>query len=166
MASILAAGAAKWANFLLRILQFCASAIILGVFAYFLATLADHDLHIEPWHIAVTAISGAAMVYSGIAIPCSLFWGGKSFFAGIGMGLDFIFGAGMVAIAIMDRGGTQSCSGDVDTPLGTGNADTGAAGFGDGGFGVGDGQKFTYMVDLKLACRLQKATFAVSIIGM
>lgn len=166
MASISAAVAARWANFLLRILQFCASAIILGVFAYFLAALGDHDLPIEPWHIAVTAISGAAMAYSAVAIPFSLFWGGKSFFSVIGMGLDFVFGAGMVAIAIMDRGGTQSCSGRVDTPLGIGNADGNAAGFGDGGFGVGDGQKFTYMVDLKLACRLQKATFAVSIIGM
>lgn len=161
-----AVGFARLANLVLRIIQVCASAIIFGIFAYFVATLGDHDLHIEPWHIAVTVISGAAMVYSIIASALTLLLGGKPFFAIIGMALDLIFGAGMVAIAIMDRAGTQSCSGRVDTPLGTGDADTNAPGFGDGGFGVGDGQKFTYMADLKLACRLQKATFAVSIIAM
>ncbi|KAL1954106.1 hypothetical protein VTO42DRAFT_1730 [Malbranchea cinnamomea] len=160
------AGAAGWANFVLRILQVCASAIVLGIFAYFLATLGDHDLRIEPWHIAVTAISGAALAYSICAASLALVLGGKRVFAAVGMILDFIFGAAFVAVAIMDRGGTQACSGRVDTPLGIGNADTNAPGFGDEGFGVGDGKNFTYMVDLKSACRLQKATLAVSIIAI
>ena len=149
----------------LRILQFCASAIILGIFSYFLAVLGDHDVPIGPWVIAVEVISGVTMLYTittSICLPLSR----KSFFGKLAMAWDFVFGVAMIAIAIMARAGANSCHGQINTPLGSGNANDPAAGFGGDGFGAGNGQKLTYMVDLGLACRLQKAAFTVSIIGM
>lgn len=152
-------------QFTLRLLQVCASAIVLGIFSYFLAVLADHDVHIAPWLIAVEVISGAATLYSiasSICLPLSR----KGFFGGLAMAFDLVFAVGCIAIAIMARQGAASCSGHVKTPLGDGDANDQAAGFGDDGFGTGDGQQITYKAGLGLACRLQKAAFAVAMIGM
>lgn len=70
----------------------------------------------------------------------------------------------MIAIAVMTRHGASSCTGIVNTPLGTGQASHHGSGFG-GDFGFGDNDNTTYAVSLHTACRLNTAAFAVSIIG-
>lgn len=87
-------------------------------------------------------------------------------FGVLGMVLDVCFIGAMVAIAVMTRDGTQSCSGNVNTPLGSGASDSTASGYGDNGFGFGSGKTVTYFPNLRLACRLEKVVFAVSIISM
>lgn len=62
----------------------------------------------------------------------------------------------MIAIAVLTRDGAYACSGIVRTPLGTALATGDGPGF--------DGQ-VTYAVSQLTACRLNKAAFAVSIIG-
>jgi hypothetical protein len=161
--------ASRWllllAHFALRILQFCASAIILGIFAYFLAVLADHNLHTAAWVGAVAGIAGAATLYALLASICVPL-GKKPFFAALGMIFDAAFLAAFIAIAIMTRDGSNRCSGLVNTPLGRGNADGNAPGYGDNGFGLGGGRRMTFLPHLRFVCRLQKAAFTVSIIGM
>ena len=71
----------------------------------------------------------------------------------------------MIAIAVMTRHGADSCKGTVNTPLGTGPVNSQAAGYGKNGFGFGGGENVTYLPKLGLACRLNSAAFAVSIIG-
>lgn len=133
-----------------RVLQFLGSAVILAIFSYYLAVLSDHHLFIPKWIRAVEGLSGSATVYAllGCLFTCCL--GGVSFFAAIAVALDVCFVGAMVAIAIMTRDGTQSCNGHVSSPLGSGPSNTESA---------------TTKVNLQLACRLEKASFAVSIIG-
>ncbi|KAL4786309.1 hypothetical protein BJX76DRAFT_321519 [Aspergillus varians] len=66
------------------------------------------------------------------------------------MALDVCFVGVMIAIAVMTRDGTQTCSGRMSTPLGDGVENT------DSPSGV----------DYQYACKLNKAVFAVSIIGI
>lgn len=162
----IASSAIRFTNFGLRLLQVGASIIILGIFGYFLATQSEHDLEMPPWVKAVTGIAGAATFYSVAASCTTLFIGGVPFFSGLAIGLDALFAAASVAVAIMCRHGADTCTGDVNTPLGTGDAEDPAKGFGEGGFGAGEGKKVTYVPDLKSACKLQKAVFAISIISM
>ncbi|KAI9374722.1 hypothetical protein BJX61DRAFT_264491 [Aspergillus egyptiacus] len=140
----------RFFNLAIRVLQFLASAVILGIFSYFLAKLATNDQHIPTWMRAVEGLSGAATLYSllGSLLVCCL--GGITFFAFLGIALDVCFVGAMVAIAVMTRDGTQSCSGVVDTPLGTGN----------------DPDNSPADVEYGYACMLNKVVFAVSIIGI
>lgn len=136
----------------IRVLQFLASAVILGIFSYYLAVLSRHDLTIPTWMKAVEGLSGAGALYGilGTIFVCCL--GGVAFFAFLAVVLDVCFVGAMVAIAVMTRDGTQKCSGNVNTPLGNGNADNNSD--------TPAGTSF------KMACELQKVAFAVSIIGM
>lgn len=156
----------RFMNLFVRVLQLCASAVILGIYSYFLAVLTDHKMHIATWMRAVEGMSGAACLYTllGAVFTCCL--GGIAFFAGVAVVLDVAFVGVMIAIAVLTRDGTQQCTGNVSTPLGSGDANAKAQGYGKGGFGIGSGKDTTYFPKLSFACRLEKAVFAVSIIGM
>jgi hypothetical protein len=78
--------------------------------------------------------------------------------------LDVLLCAGFIAIAVMTRHGTQSCTGNVNTPLGSGRSNTKGS-FGSNGFGTGSGENTTYSVSLHTACLYNKVCFAVAIIG-
>ncbi|KAI2789323.1 hypothetical protein POX_d04810 [Penicillium oxalicum] len=136
----------------IRVLQFLASAVILAIFSYYLAVLSRHDLVIPTWTKAVEGLSGAAALYSllGAIFVCCL--GGVAFFAFLAIVLDVCFIGVMIAIAVLTRRGTQSCTGFVRTPLGDGDATNRAD--------TPAGTSF------RTSCNLQKAAFAVSIIGI
>ncbi|KAJ5894818.1 hypothetical protein N7495_006509 [Penicillium taxi] len=137
----------------IRALQFLDSAVILGIFSYFLAILHHHDQPIAQWIRAVEGLSGAATLYGllGTLFVCCL--GGVTFFAFIAVVLDVCFVGAMVAIAVMTRKGTQKCTGTVNTPLGSGPASDDIA-------------KLNNDLSYHLSCELEKVTFAVSIIGI
>ncbi|RHZ63657.1 hypothetical protein CDV55_104852 [Aspergillus turcosus] len=134
----------------IRVLQFLDAAVVLGIFSYFLAVQNQHNQPIPTWMKAVEGLSGAATLYGllGMLFTCCL--GGVAFFAFLAIVLDVCFIGAMIAIAVMTRDGTQSCSGHVNTPLGSGadNVDSASG------------------VRLGYACMLEKVTFAVSIIGI
>lgn len=150
----------------IRVLQFLAGAVMLGIFSYFLAVLSNHHLPIAQWIRAVEGLAGAATLYALLGSIFTICLGGIMFFGLVGMVLDVCFVGASVAIAVMTRDGTQTCSGDVTTPLGNGPSDSSASGYGSNGFGFGSGETVTYMPNLGLACRLEKTVFAVSIISM
>ena len=150
---------------LVRALQFCCAAIILGIFSYFLAVLAEHNLYIPRWEQAVEGMSGAAVLYTIFAILLTCFLGGKMFFAFLAIILDICFIGCFVAIAVLTRGGAKSCKGNVSTPIGTGNADTNKSGSAANyGIGNNNGSK-PYIPRLKTNCKLETACFAVAIVG-
>jgi len=136
------------------VLIFCCAAIILGLYSYFLATTASHDVRGPNWVRAVEGISGAAVLYTIFAIFLTCFLGGKPFFAFLGIALDVLFGGAFVAIAILTRHGVGSCKGNVRTPLGNGDA---ASHRGWGGA--------VFTPSLRTVCRMNKVCFAVAIIG-
>ncbi|KAL2822997.1 hypothetical protein BJX63DRAFT_3455 [Aspergillus granulosus] len=140
----------RFFNLAIRVLQFLDAAVILGIYSYFLAKLAQNDQHIPTWTKAVEGLSGAATLYAllGSVLTCCL--GGITFFAAVGILLDACFVGAMIAIAIMTRHGTQNCSATPNTPVGTGP----------------DGTNSPADVDYGYACRLNKVVFAVSVIGI
>lgn len=145
---------------ILYALEFCCAAIILGIYSYFLATLADRDLTIYTWAKAVEGMSGAAVLYTIFAVLLTCCLGGKSFFALIAILLDLAFCGAFIAMAVLTRDGANRCSGYVKTPLGNGQSNDKQ------GFDSASGeQQYTYAVSLGTACRLNTACFAVAIVG-
>ena len=140
----------RFCSFAIRVLQFLDAAVILGIFSYYLAILSKHDQTIATWIKAVEGLAGAATLYGLLALTFVCCLGGAAFFAFLGVVLDVCFVGAMVAIAIMTRHGTGKCSGTVNTPLGTGNAN----------------DKSPSGLHYGMACTLEKVTFAVAVIGM
>jgi len=135
-------------------LAFCCSAIILGLYSYFLATEKQHNVPIPQWQKAVEGMSGIGVVYTVFAIVLTCCLGGHPFFAFLAIVLDVLLCAAFVAIAVMTRHG-RSCSGDfVNTPLGNG-----APGSHTGSNGA------IYTPSLHTSCRLNQVCFAVAVIG-
>lgn len=156
----------RFGSLFIRTLQFLCAAIGLGIFSYFLSVLADNNLNIRNRWLAVEGITGAATLYTLIAVLLTLFLGGKALFSYLAIFFDILFVGAFVAVVWFTRHGANSCSGNVQTPLGNGPSNRGAAGYGSNGFGFGDGENATYSPNLGLACRLNTAVFAVSLIAI
>ncbi|KAL9611835.1 MAG: hypothetical protein Q9167_003528 [Letrouitia subvulpina] len=120
----------------LRAIEFLGAILILGITSYFLGVLTHRDQFIPRWTKAVEGMSGGAVIYSGFAIILTCFLGGLTFFAFLAVILDACFVACFIAIAILMRGGTRSCSGNPPSVLGRGD---------------------------RTACRLESAAFAVAV---
>lgn len=144
----------RFFNLGFRVLQTFDSVVILGIFSYYLALLAENHKPIPIWMRAVEGLSGGATLYGLLACIFTCCLGGVRFFAGLAVVLDICCVGAMVAIAILTRDGIQSCSGNVSSPLGSGPAGSNSPDFP------------ATPVNLQLACRLEKVCFAVSIIGM
>jgi uncharacterized membrane protein YeaQ/YmgE (transglycosylase-associated protein family) len=141
--------------FFIRAIQFCCAAIVLALFCYFLATLHNHDMSIGVWVRAVTGIAGAGVLYTILSLLTLCCIPGRSFPSFVMMVLDVAFIGGFIYIAAVNRDGASSCTGDVDTPFGRGNADTNVVDNGTGGF--------TALPSLRQACQMETACLAVSI---
>lgn len=150
--------ALKLFQWFVRGIQFCCAALILAIFSYFLATLANHDLTIHTWVRAVEGISGVAVVYTalGILLLCCL--AGRAFFSIIAIILDLAFIVGFIYIAVATRGGASSCTGTVNTVFGKGDANTDVVDNGNGGV--------THLPSFRSACRMETACFAVAIVAV
>jgi len=151
--------ALKTVSLFLRIIEFCCAAIILGIFSYYLATLHNHDLYIATYIRAVEGISGAAVLYTIFAMLLVCCLGGIAFFSIIGMLLDLAFTGAFIYVAYANRGGAHSCRGFVNTPFGSGDTRTTVV--------VDQGRDgITRLPSLHTACQLEKAVFAVAIVGL
>lgn len=150
----------------MRILQFCIAAIGLGIFSYFLSVLADRDIHIYARWLAVEGITGAATLYTLIALVFVLCLGGVTFFGFLALVIDILFVGAYAAVAYYTRHGANSCSGYVRTPLGDGPSNQNDAGYGQNGFGFGNGENSTYFPNLHTACVLNTVVFATAIINI
>ena len=151
---------------LLRILQLLCGIVALAIYSYFLAVLADHHLPIRNWVRAVEGMSGASVLYLLFAVILTICLGGITFFALIAVILDVCFIGCYVAIAWYNRGGAGHCSGNVNTVLGNGPANSADPGYGANGFGFGSNENVTYAPNLRQACKLETAVFAVAIINI
>lgn len=155
-------GALRLLQTALYLLAFCCSAIILGIYSYFLAVLADRKYFIANKWRAVEGLSGAAVLYTIFATILTCCLAGITFFSFLGLFLDVLFVGAFIALAILTRDGTETCTGNVSTPLGYGPSNLGF------GFHENVGSSdhdITYGVKLGTACRLNKACFAVAVIG-
>lgn len=66
-------------------------------------------------------MSGAAVLYTAFALILTCFLGGITIFALMGVVLDILFCGAFIAIAVLARGGANSCGEANDSPIGPGN---------------------------------------------
>ena len=140
----------------IRTLQLLSAILILAIFSYFLAVLANHHLAKPQYVKAIEGISGAGVLYGIFCVLLTLFLGGVSFFAFLAVVIDVCFIGCYVAITILTRHGAGSCSGFVRTPLGDGQANTRGSGTGNS----------VWVPNLHRACKLETAVFAVAVLNI
>ncbi|KOS19237.1 hypothetical protein ESCO_000469 [Escovopsis weberi] len=141
-----------------RGIQFACAAIILGIYSFFLATLASNKLPIASSLRAVEGIAGAAALYSLIALLFLCCLAGFAVTSALAVVLDVAFIAAFIYISAANRRGAGACKGYADTPLGLGDAANLLSGDEDN-------------VDISLprlctACRLQTAALITAIIAI
>lgn len=146
----------KFLQWFIRGVQFCCAALILAIYSYFLAALHNHNLSIASSVRAVEGISGAAALYTLIALLLLCCFAGIPFTSFIAMVLDFCFIGAFIYVAVANKGGASSCSGYLDTPFGKGEADKTVEG----------SKGFTALPSFHTACKLQTACLAVAIIAI
>lgn len=139
-------------------MQFGCAAIVLALFSYFLATLNSHGLHIDDWIRAVEGISGSAVLYTVLCFLVLCCAAGHPVTSLLTMGLDVCFAGAFIYVASANRGGASSCTRTVNTPFGTGDADSGRVDDGKGGS--------VSVPNLRQACQMQTACLAVSIVAI
>ncbi|ELR08065.1 hypothetical protein VC83_01594 [Pseudogymnoascus destructans] len=149
--------ALKSLQWVFRAVQFCSSAIVLGIYSYYLATLSNHALPISGYLRSVEGISGASALYTGASLILLWCLGGFRWFAFLAIILDVAFVGAFAYIAWETRHGVTSCTGQVETPFGNGDANSKPPG-GKGGV--------TALPDLGSVCTLEKVSFAVSIVAI
>ncbi|KAL2676801.1 hypothetical protein Neosp_010567 [[Neocosmospora] mangrovei] len=146
----------KFLQWFIRGVQFGCAALILAIYSYFLAALHNHKLSISDTVRAVEGISGIAVLYTlaGLLLLCCL--AGRTLSSFIAIILDVAFIGAFIYVAVANKNGASSCDGYLDTPFGKGKASNTAKG--------SDG--FTALPSYRVACRLQSACLAVSIIAI
>jgi len=151
---IIKGGFLRLSQTFLYVLAFLCSALIVGIYSYFLAVLADRNVSIPTYAKAVEGISGIATLFTIFAVVLTCCLGGMAFFGLLAVILNILIMGGFIAIAVLTRSAVHSCSSNNIRagPLGR------AA---DSGFD----NNVTYSVSPRTACRLNKAVFIVSIIG-
>jgi len=143
--------ALKTLQWFLRAVEFCCAAVVLAIFSYFLAKLSINHVDISSQLKAVEGISGIAICYTIIAVLLVCFIGGFGFFAFLAFILDIAFVGGFIYIAYENRSGASSCTGNVNTPFGSGDVSTTTTGS---------------LPTLRTGCKMQTASFAVSIVAI
>ncbi|EPE29950.1 hypothetical protein GLAREA_01110 [Glarea lozoyensis ATCC 20868] len=150
--------ALKGLSLFMYFIEFCCAAIILGIFSYFLAALVSNNLHVDTYIRAVEGISGAAVLYTIFALLLVCCLGGILVASLIAVLFNLAFCGAFIYLAYATRHGASSCSGIVNTPLGTGN--------------VANGNRVTtpddgivYLPSYRTACKLNTACFAVAVVG-
>ena len=145
-------------QYVLRGVQLCCTALVLAIYSYFLATLANNSMTTPTYVRAVEGISGVATLYVVLAVLALRFGArmASTLLSFVFVAFDFIFVWCFVYVATANRGGAGSCDGDVDTPLGQGDGDDVAEGEGD--------DAILSLPKLSQACQLLSACLAVSIV--
>jgi len=141
----------------LYLLCLCAAGVIVGIYGYFLSYLTLHKLPIPASTKAIEAISSATVLYTSINAISTCFLDSRPLLAIISFALDTCFAGGFVAIAVLTRRSISSCSGYLHTPLGSGVSYSTAP---------SRQNRAGRVPYLWFVCGLDKAVFAVSIVGI
>lgn len=148
----------KCLQWLFRGIEFVCSVVIVGIYAYFLATMMNHNITVPTDIKAIEGIAAIGTVYTlvGIFFVCCLAGHvGTSFIAVV---IDVGLIGGYIYIAVANRDGASSCTGStVGSPYGTGDANATPSTSGSGVVGLP-----TFAV----ACRMESACLAASCVAM
>lgn len=145
-------GVRRVTQFIIYLIALGCSAVALGIYAYFSASLDNHNEHVTKADKAVMGISGAAALFVLIAMFLTLFFGNKGrILNAICVIFNLLCAGAFIAIAVIARHGASRCNGQVNTPLGNGPTDSTIP---------------NYDIRYHTACRENTAVFAVAIIGI
>ncbi|CEJ81105.1 hypothetical protein VHEMI01251 [[Torrubiella] hemipterigena] len=136
---------------LIRGLQLCCAVIVLSLYSYFLVTLADHKMDISQNMRAVEGIAGAAVLYTiiGLLVTCCV--AGLPLMSFFAMLFDLAFACAFIFVAVANKNGSGSCTGDVTTPYTTPNKTT---------------RTISSLPSDHNACKMETACLAVSILSI
>ncbi|KAM3560509.1 hypothetical protein MY1884_002898 [Beauveria asiatica] len=146
----------KTVQWLIRLVQLLCAVIILGIYSYLLAALANHNLPTPTNVRAVEGVVGVAVAYALLGLLLLCCCAGRTLASFVAMCFDFAFLAAYIFVAVANKNGAGSCTGEVTTVFGKGKAeDTLDAGGG-----------FTKIPSYRTACKLETACLAIAIIAI
>ncbi|KAM3454931.1 hypothetical protein MY3296_002713 [Beauveria thailandica] len=146
----------KTVQWLIRLVQLLCAVIILGIYSYLLAALANHNLPTPTNVRAVEGVVGVAVAYALLGLLLLCCFAGRTLASFVAMCFDFAFLAAYIFVAVANKNGAGSCTGEVMTVFGKGKAeDTLDAGGG-----------FTKIPSYRTACKLETACLAIAIIAI
>ncbi|KAM3535070.1 hypothetical protein MY4038_001646 [Beauveria bassiana] len=146
----------KTVQWLIRLVQLLCAVIILGIYSYLLAALANHNLPTPTNVRAVEGVVGVAAAYALLGLLLLCCFAGRTLTSFVAMCFDFAFLAAYIFVAVANKNGAGSCTGEVTTVFGKGKAeDTLDAGGG-----------FTKIPSYRTACKLETACLAIAIIAI
>ncbi|PKS05276.1 hypothetical protein jhhlp_008648 [Lomentospora prolificans] len=148
--------ALKTLQMALRSLQLTGALVILAIYSYTLGALANRGLSTPTFVRAVEGIAGITIAYTIACMVATRFFAGRTFPSFINMIFDVAFAAAFIYVAVANRGGAGSCSGEVDTAFGKGKSADKVDDGGNGGF-----MALPKYAD---ACRLLTACLAIAIL--
>lgn len=146
-------GLLKFLLFLFNILAACCAVIVLGIYAYFIAvSTGSGRTSVHGWMVGTLILATILTLFFLLGSFLSLCFGDKRVLGHMGAFMSILAACIFIAIAVLTRRGSKSCNGNriLQTPVGTGRADLDAPGAG----------------SYRTACRINKAAFAVSLIGI
>ncbi|KKA29449.1 hypothetical protein TD95_003110 [Thielaviopsis punctulata] len=149
----------KAVQWFLRGIQCACAVIILAIYSYILATLSNHNMPIKVSARAVEGISGIALAYTSAAIFFLFCIAGRTMAALLAMALDFSFVVAFIYVAVVNKTGASSCTGQVTTQFGKGNSTERAS-------HAGQKSGFTQLPTYGQACKLESAVLGLSIIAI
>lgn len=146
-----------------RVIQFCCSVAVLGIYSYFLATLLNHGMTVTTNVKALEGISAIATLYTALGVLLVCCCAGNPAPSFIAMVLDVGFVAAFIYVAVANRSGASTCTGaNLDTVYGTGDAAASPSSSGGGSLPGGIGGLPTF----KLACQLEMACLIASCVAV
>lgn len=154
----------KCLQWLFRGIQFVCSVVILGIYSYYLATMASHKMTISTNVKAVEGISAIGTLYTALGVLFVCGCAGFPLSSFIAIVLDIGLIAAYIYVAVGNRDGASSCTGsNVSTVYGSGEASASPSTSGSGSsianIPVGGLPTF------QMACRLETVCLAAASIA-
>ena len=113
----------KCVQWLFRGVQFGCSITVLGVHAYYLATLIKNNMDVPGSVKAVVGISGVGTLYTALGLLLICACAGHPAPSFVSMIFDIGLAGAFIYVAVANRDGASSCSGStVNTVYGSGDA--------------------------------------------
>lgn len=148
----------KCLQWIFRGVQFCCAVAILGIYSYFLASLLNGNQTVSTTVKAVEGIAAIATVYALVGILCVCCCAGHPGTSFIALVFDVGLIGAYIFVAVANKAGAGSCSGNTSSVLGSGN--TSGASAGPNGIVKLPG------VSSEIACRLETACLAAACLAM
>jgi hypothetical protein len=154
----------KCVQWLFRGIQFVCSVVILGIYSYYLATMASHKMTVSTNVKAIEGISAIGTLYTALGVLFVCCCAGFPLSSFIAIVLDVGLIAAYIYVAVGNRDGASSCTGsDVNTVYGSGDASASPSSSGSGNSIANI--PVNGLPTFQMACRLETVCLAAASIA-